>query len=259
MSAIVVSDLDGTLLDHDSYSFEAARPALERLRQSGIPVVLNTSKTYAETSKWVAAMQLQAPFIVENGGAIHHANGQLLKSHGQQRASLLQWLNAQAEKTAGQIRSFADMSHDEIAACTGLSLDQAHLAAQRKWSEPLQWRGDEAGLQTFMQHAQQAGYFLIKGGRFWSLQGEHDKAEAMQALPALLKLPWPARIVALGDGPNDARMLAAADLGVWIRSQAHQAAQELRQSDQLISTNTGPAGWNEIIMQLFEQGFFKHG
>ena len=31
---VVFTDLDGTLLDHQSYSFEAAREALARLRQA---------------------------------------------------------------------------------------------------------------------------------------------------------------------------------------------------------------------------------
>ena len=34
MSRLVVfTDLDGTLLDHDDYSFEAARPALAQLEE----------------------------------------------------------------------------------------------------------------------------------------------------------------------------------------------------------------------------------
>ena len=47
---LVFTDLDGTLLDHDSYSFEPARPALARLRSAGVPVIPTTSKTLAEVS-----------------------------------------------------------------------------------------------------------------------------------------------------------------------------------------------------------------
>ena len=34
---VLFTDLDGTLLDRDTYSWEAARPALDRLIQKGIP------------------------------------------------------------------------------------------------------------------------------------------------------------------------------------------------------------------------------
>ncbi|MGA0327631.1 MAG: hypothetical protein ACO3OK_11595, partial [Limisphaerales bacterium] len=41
---VVVTDLDGSLLDHHTYSFEAALPALSVLKEEGIPLILNTSK-----------------------------------------------------------------------------------------------------------------------------------------------------------------------------------------------------------------------
>ncbi len=41
---IVFTDLDGT--DHTTYSSQPAVSALDRLRQSGVPVVFVTSKTF---------------------------------------------------------------------------------------------------------------------------------------------------------------------------------------------------------------------
>ena len=67
---IVVSDLDGTLLDHETYSFDAARPALARLRQADVPLVLCTSKTRAEVESIRRSLDNEHPFIVENGGAV---------------------------------------------------------------------------------------------------------------------------------------------------------------------------------------------
>ena len=45
---MIVSDLDGTLLDHDSYSYRAATPALAEIRRRGIPLILASSKTRLE-------------------------------------------------------------------------------------------------------------------------------------------------------------------------------------------------------------------
>jgi len=45
---VVFTDLDGTLLDEETYSWEAAEPALAMLRERGIPWVMVTSKTRAE-------------------------------------------------------------------------------------------------------------------------------------------------------------------------------------------------------------------
>ena len=67
---LVVSDLDGTLLDHTTYAFDAARAALERLRDARVPLVLCTSKTRAEVEPIRAALRNAHPFIVENGGGV---------------------------------------------------------------------------------------------------------------------------------------------------------------------------------------------
>ena len=71
MARLIVTDLDGTLIDHHTYSAEPARPALEAAVRAGVPVVLCSSKTYAEMAILVRTLALApAPLIVENGGAV---------------------------------------------------------------------------------------------------------------------------------------------------------------------------------------------
>ena len=45
---LIFTDLDGSLLDHESYSFAAAVPLLQELASACIPVVPVTSKTRVE-------------------------------------------------------------------------------------------------------------------------------------------------------------------------------------------------------------------
>ena len=59
MHLAVFTDLDGSLLDHHAYSFENARPALERLREQRIPLVFITSKTRPEVEMLQAAMGIR--------------------------------------------------------------------------------------------------------------------------------------------------------------------------------------------------------
>ena len=68
--AVIYTDLDGTLLDHHTYSFEAALQTVHALRDRGIPIVPCTSKTRAETAELMNAVGLFGPMIVENGAAI---------------------------------------------------------------------------------------------------------------------------------------------------------------------------------------------
>jgi mannosyl-3-phosphoglycerate phosphatase len=67
---IVFTDLDGTLLDYGTYSWNEALPALSRLRALRIPVVLCSTKTAAEMQPLARELRLEAPYIVENGGGI---------------------------------------------------------------------------------------------------------------------------------------------------------------------------------------------
>ena len=60
---LVFTDLDGTLLDHDTYGWEAASPALAQCRERGIPIVLVSSKTRAEMDNLRRRMGLSMPFI----------------------------------------------------------------------------------------------------------------------------------------------------------------------------------------------------
>ena len=69
-SWVVVTDLDGTLLDAETYSWEPARAALAALVARAIPVIFCTSKTRAETEVLQAVMGIGDPSIVESGGAM---------------------------------------------------------------------------------------------------------------------------------------------------------------------------------------------
>src|SRR5574337_76081 len=67
---LIFTDLDGTLLDHKTYSFDPAQEALNEVEQRGIPLILCTSKTRTEVERLRRALNNHHPFIVENGGAV---------------------------------------------------------------------------------------------------------------------------------------------------------------------------------------------
>lgn len=47
-SPILFTDLDGTLLDHESYEWKEAKPALDLCKERRVPIILVSSKTRAE-------------------------------------------------------------------------------------------------------------------------------------------------------------------------------------------------------------------
>ena len=147
---LIFTDLDGTLLDRDTYAWDAARPALDRLRQRGIPWVLVTSKTRAEVEAWRRCLGNEHPFIVENGGAAFVpagyfpyavGGGELRDSYevlewGAPYAELVADLQRASQASQCRVRGFHEMTPGEVAALCDLPLPQAVLAKQREYDEP---------------------------------------------------------------------------------------------------------------------------
>ena len=67
---VIFTDLDGTLLDRNTYSFEPAQSTLHLIKQKNIPLVLSSSKTRAEIEFYRRRLENDHPFISENGGAV---------------------------------------------------------------------------------------------------------------------------------------------------------------------------------------------
>ena len=126
---LFATDLDGCLLDATTYSFEGARPALSRLAEKGIPLVLASSKTRAEMLPLARALCLATPLIVENGGALLVPErefakaplGSLLQAGfwalvlGAPRNKILEALDAVAGETGARVRSFSSLGPREVA------------------------------------------------------------------------------------------------------------------------------------------------
>lgn len=179
---ILFSDLDGTLLDHDNYDWRAAQPALAKLRSSGIPLILNSSKTLPEIRALRQEMGNADPFIVENGAAVvipPHIFGNSeedVVNFGATRAQVLAVLERLRAEGA-RFRGFEDMSVEELAAEAGLDVAAAGLAKQRVGTEPLLWQGTDEERAEFEAALAREGLRLVAGGRFLHAMGVFDKAD----------------------------------------------------------------------------------
>jgi len=254
---IVFSDLDGTLLDHETYSYAPAQPALDRLRAQAIPLVLATSKTAAEVADLRADMGFaDYPAIVENGAGVLPAGATkaATDASGDDHVRLIAALNQIPDALRAGFAGFTDWGPDGIAEKTGLSRDQAAKAGQRQFSEPGIWHGARADEDRFIAELARRGVAARRGGRFLTLSFVATKAGQMTAIRDAIA-PG-ARMMALGDAPNDAEMIAAADIGVVVANPTApdftdllgDAAGTVRRT-----TRAGPSGWNQAVLQVVNQ------
>jgi len=261
---VVFTDLDGTLLDHATYSFEPARPALDALAEAGVPVVFCTSKTRAETERWRRALGNVHPFIVENGGAAFVPEGYFgpgarfdrqdagygVIEYGRPYVELRRALAAIRAATGLPLRGFGDMDLDEIARRCGFSREEAALAAKREYDEPFVG-ADSNALAAVIRAAGEAGLRVVSGGRFHHLVGGVDKGRAVRALQALYDRDrGPVRSAGLGDSPNDEPMLRAVDIPVLVRRPDGRHFDGLHLPGLVIASYAGPEGWREAVLEL---------
>lgn len=265
---LIVSDLDGTLLDHYDYSHTAVDELLPQLEQRNIPLILNSSKTFTELMEIRASLGNRHPFIIENGSAIFIPVGYFeqmppqattrdnfwIIETGAPRQDLVSYLQEDALQHGAPYLAFSAATTEQIVEATGLTQQQAQAAQQRHYSEPLLWQGTAEEQKAFSQRARAAGFNTLQGGRFLHLQGKADKGSATLALRDCYRraLQREFRLIAAGDSPNDLDMLAVADIAIVIRA-PHRPPPELATNSNrrvIVSESIGPKGWQETVSRL---------
>lgn len=217
--AAVFTDLDGTLLDAASYSWEPAVPALDALRRRRIPVVACTSKTARELAALAAEIGLLAPAVVENGAAIAWslAEDEPAEAFAAGYAELREALVAARRELALPLTGFGDVDTDGVVHKTGLPPEAAERARARVGDEPF-WSGrplHESEVSRLAARFAAAGLQLTSGGRFFHVHGKCDKGSAVRRILAR----WPAcrTTAGFGDAANDVPLLGAVQARFAVR------------------------------------------
>ncbi|WP_281954588.1 HAD-IIB family hydrolase [Pseudophaeobacter arcticus] len=254
---MVFTDLDGTLIDHVTYRWDAAQQALTALQRLSAAVVLASSKTAAEIGALRSDLELEDwPAIVENGAGILSPHGKCVPqaAHYQAVRSVLDGLPGPLRRC---FRGFGDVTADQLVEMTGLARPQAKLAQQRAFSEPGQWLGTAQQRSDFLAYLLEQGVTAQQGGRFLTLSFGGNKADQ---LLKIVQSYQPQHTIALGDAPNDIQMLEKVDFGVVVAN-PHRAPLPLLKGEargQILRTKeAGPVGWNTAVLQLLDRLHMK--
>jgi mannosyl-3-phosphoglycerate phosphatase len=271
-SCVIFTDLDGTLLTHDTYSFEKAIPALKVLRESDIPLILCSSKTKGEILYYRRRLDNEHPFICENGGAIflpvgykdfkvaytRIEGGYLVIELGTRREVLIRALKDIQGKTGVKLRGFSDMDVGELAELTNLPQEEARLALERHYSEP--FVVEEGNPEIMLREIENMGLQWTTGGRgrFFHVSCHNDKGKAVRILSDIYRenlkdINW--ITIALGDALNDLPMLEAVDKAVLFKNKhgVYDPAVEAKHKVPLIYADSGAEGWGANVLKLIQQ------
>ncbi|RXJ69624.1 mannosyl-3-phosphoglycerate phosphatase [Halarcobacter ebronensis] len=262
MKTVIYTDLDGTFLNHDDYSFEDSKKALEKIKQRSIPLLFTTSKTRLEVEVLQKKVGIKEPFIIENGAAIFFPknyqgfdlsfldsfDNYFIKQLGLTYQQILNFYNRYKDEF--KMFGFSDMSIDEIIKFTGLDEEGAIFAKKRDFTEPFILK-DESKLENLRNLAATYRIKITKGGRFYHLIGQgQDKGIAVKKANEIFKSLYNEEInsIGLGDGENDTPMFENVKNPVIIKNYENSYV-NFNSKEAKKSTFKGSKGWNEMVLK----------
>jgi mannosyl-3-phosphoglycerate phosphatase len=265
---ILYSDLDGTFLDHQTYSCADSLDALHMLTDHGAPIVFCSSKTRAEIEALLEKLPLMNPFIVENGAAIFipldffPLTVSEAKTYGRYHIIQLgvpydqiicRFRNLK-ELFPNTLKGFSDMTAKEVSLDAGLSIDAAALAKQRDFSEVFKFIHHDSDIhRRVTEKIIQYGLACAKGGRYFHMHGLHDKGAAVKILNRLFEKQYGRiRTVAIGDSVNDLPLLAAVDHPSLVKKTGGYHDPEIihRLPHVHLVDGVGPLGWATAAREI---------
>lgn len=278
---VVFSDIDGTLIDIFTRNYGNSKELVKKLEESSIPVVLCSSKTWAEQDVIRKDLGLEGePFIIENGGAVIIPDGYFegdgrtdddLKHHGVIRvvdgyrvielgrssAEIRKVLQDVRRKTGTAFKGASDVSIEELAKIAGMTHDEAERMSKRKYGETI-LEIDKTEKVKFEQVLSEEGLQVIHGGRYFDVSAGNDKGKAVRILMDLYrkKLGDDTLFIGIGDSPNDVPMLKLTDVAILV--QKHDGTWTEVENN-IITTRVvkvegiGPAGWENAFATIIEE------
>ena len=262
-SALIFTDLDGTFLDNDNFSYGQNIDYAKNLIKSGHFVIFNSSKTFIEIFELFSSCKINFPIICETGGGIYFPSE--LANNYQKKINSSYNVIYEAPKISqtvdkikvichdfkDEMKFFNDLSHNDKIKISNLDPDGVVLASQRIFSILFTWSSSEERLMKLQKTLEKINIRVIRGARFFHLCSKFDKGTAMVIAMNKFKKIYPDRefiSVALGDSSNDYEMLKLADYPCVVKSSGNKNISYSDLSvDTVFSSNPAPNGWRECI------------
>ncbi len=255
MNKIIYTDLDGTLLDSDTYSYDSAKDTLDKINKKNIPLIICTSKTRAEIEFFREKIDNYHPFISENGGGIFIPKNYFDVSFdydkkednyyililGSEYNKLLETLNKIKEKF--EITSFVDMNAQEVAEDSNLNIKEAELAKKREFDIPFKVKNLKSE-DEIHRLIRENNLYYVQGGRYYHLMGGNSKGKAVKILTDIYKKQFgDVFTIGIGDSSNDFSMLESVDRGYLVmKKNGEYASSKYNPAGEI-----GPKGWKRVV------------
>lgn len=269
MKKLVFTDLDGTLLDLETYSADLVIRSVEKLKNAGVSVIFCSSKTWAEQEYYLDQLDLNEPVIVENGSGIFLPiefdiafQNQVQKLHkihdhnvmvlGKSYDEVLQIVEENAKRYIPDLKYYANQTIDSLSEMTGLDLEAAKKAKSRDFSETLfNVKQSTTAYKNFSNALHSYGFQCMPGSRYITVTGiESNKGRAVSMLIETYKSRY-AEVISfgIGDSRNDQEMLEVVD-HPYLVQRPDQTWADITVDNITKVAEVGPEGWNIMTAEI---------
>ncbi len=264
---LIFTDLDGTLLDHENYSFGDNKKMISTIINNKNEIIFNTSKTFSECKKLLKELKLlNMPFSTENGAVIYFPkirfnkiiNSSSFGRYWSVRIAKLssknwyQFLKLKQKKYNFFIAQ--DLSPKILKKYT--NLNNTNMMLDREASQIILWEDNLTKLKLFKKDLKsEKDGVLIIGSRFMQISSICNKRIAKKLISHAYDIQfrdkYSINTIALGDSKNDIDMLNSCKYPCLIKNSS-DAYPKLRPDKKNVfkSSKLAPDGWSEVLYKL---------
>ena len=257
MKKMMFADVDGTFMDFNTYSMEFSMECVDLLRKNSIPLVLVSSKTFAEMSEIMEQAGLYNHFAFENGCGIaipDDKGGYLTEISGPGTHELEKRLALIEEITGKKLTSILSLTDEEISEYSGLDRHRAALSKKRIATLPFISEDRELFSDSDLDYLNirlaGTGLGITRGGRFnHLLPSRSGKSYAVRKIYTFYSNGGGVKTAACGDSYNDLGMLDNVDVGYIVRKPDGSFMQG---TEFMVTAGDGPRGFTEAVKDFIK-------
>ena len=253
LKTLIFTDLDGSLLDRDTFKFDEIKDYLKKLLSNGIFIIPNTSKTEKEILEFNNELGSNLPYISENGAAINGLD--LLNSNLPKELILSRDKNnlinifkkTVPENLQNKCKWLSEMNKKKQSLIFGLEDEKLKMALDRKYTIPFIFEGNKNEKNRLFKIVKNNGLALQEGGRVINLTDKINKAKALQVFVRFFKKNnKEVKTIAVGDNYNDLDMLKTSDFPCLVFNDKF-TLDEIPIKNLIITNKPSPLGWADVI------------
>ena len=252
-STIIFTDLDGSLIHRDNFTFDQIKDYVKYLIYKGINIIPNTSKTDVEVENFNKELGLNLPYISENGSAIHGLENinknfpnKIILSR--EKEKILETFKKRVPNNLRSKCEFIEKMEGKIQQeIFGLSNRKLKDVFKRSYSTPILFRGNNDQKKDLYRIVKNAGLSLHEGGRVINICDNVNKVRAMNKVVKILKkTDEKIKTIAVGDNYNDLDMLKNSDVPCLVFNDQFKLDQ-INIDNLIFSNQPSPEGWADVI------------